>query len=416
MRILIALALTTWAGTAAAAPVRMDMPEAMRRAEQAAPALGPKRAALQSSRELVRAADQKLSVPPRVEVEVGPRFRSDPSRVGVDATLGLWQDLPLGGLGAARRRWATAAGGEASARLAVTLQDVRAEAALTWLEVRLARELERIRGESLGHALTIVKVAGARVRAGSVPPSEEASAKAMAGRARAEVLDAEGRRFVAETALRHLTGTQAQPIEIEGPLEIADQPLERGALLARARTGQPDVVAADAAAERSERAIEMTRAFGKPSLAVGPSVTREATGDWIVLARASFPLPLVSPGALDTARARAEAAVQRAEARHVRASLEREIDLAVHERKHARELRDALREGVIGPAREALRQSLAQYEAGSIDTATVLAARRELLAAEERWAEAAADVRRADIRLMRLMGRDPRELGAKGRR
>ena len=65
---------------------------------------------------------------------------------------------------------------------------------------------------------------------------------------------------------------------------------------------------------------------------------------------------------------------------------------------------------MIGPAREALRQTLAQYEAGNGDTATVLSARRELLLAEERWAEAAADVRRADVRLMRLLGRDPAEL------
>jgi outer membrane protein TolC len=127
-------------------------------------------------------------------------------------------------------------------------------------------------------------------------------------------------------------------------------------------------------------------------------------------------LPLVSAGVLDTARARADASVQRAEGRHLRAALERELDLAVHERKHAREVRDALHDGVLGPASEALRQSLAQYEAGSIDTATVLAARRELLAAEERWAEAAADVRRADVRLMRLAGRDPRELRVKGTR
>ncbi|MBK7582531.1 MAG: TolC family protein [Myxococcales bacterium] len=416
MRLLLVLALSTLASTALGAPVRMDLADAMRRAERHAPALGPRRAAVQSTRGLARAAVQKLSVPPRIEIEVGPRFRSNPSRVGVDATLGLWQDLPLGGVGSARRRWAAAVGGEADARLVVTVHDARAEAALSWIDMRLARELEGIRRESLEHAQSIAKVAGARVRAGSVPPSEEATAKALAGRARTDVIDAEGRAFVAETALRHLTGTQTQNIEVVGPLDVADRPLALPQLLAAARAGQPDVLAADAAALRGERAVEMTRALGKPSLALGPSVTREATGDWIVLARAAFPLPLVSPAAVETARARAEASVQRAEARHARAALERELDLALHERQHARELRDALREGVIGPAREALRQSLAQYEAGSIDTASVLAARRELLGAQERWAEAAADVRRADIRLMRLMGRDPRELGAKGRR
>ncbi len=413
MRSLFVLTLVSLSGTAAAAPVSMDLNEAMRRAEQAASALGPKRAAVGSAQGLRRAADQRLSQPPRIEVEIGPRFRADPSRIGVDATLGLWQDLPLGGVGAARQRWARAASGEADARLRVGVHDVRAEAALSWVDLRLARELEQKRRESLEHALTIAKIAGARVRAGSAPPSEETTAKALAGRARIDVIEAEGRAHVAEVALGHLTGIRGRSIDAAGPLALADRPMDLAPLLARARGAQPDVLAAEAAAERLDRSIEVTRAAGVSSLSIGPSVTREGTGDWLVLARASFPLPLVNPAALDTARARSDAAVQRAEVRHVRVSLEREIDLAVHERQHAREIRDALRETVILPTREALRQSLAQYEAGSTDAALVLAARRELLLAEERWAEAAAEVRRADIRLLRLTGGDRKAGGGR---
>lgn len=409
MRAAFALAIFTAASAAVAAPIRMDLTDAMRRAEQAAPALAVRRVAARASRDLAHAADQKLSHPPRIEIEVGPRFRSDPSRVGVDATLGAWQDFPLGGLGASRRAWASAVGSEADARLDVTKHDVRAEAALTWIEARLARELMRIRKQSHEHALAIAKVVGLRVRAGSTPPSDEATAKALVGAARAEVIDAEGRAFVAETALRHLTGTRGRELVISGPLETSDRPLKLAPLLMHAGA-QPDLRAADAVAERAERAADLARSAGKPSLSIGPSVTREATGDWIVLGRASFPLPLVNPGALESARAQAEARGQRAEAQHARATLAREIELGLHERQHARELRDALRGGVIGPAREALRQTLAQYEAGNGDTATVLSARRELLLAEERWAEAAADVRRADVRLMRLLGRDPAEL------
>lgn len=413
MRTLLALALASLSGTAVAAPVSMDMQEAMRRAERAASALGPKRAAVESAQGLRRSADQTLSHPPRVEVEIGPRFRSEPNRIGVDATLGLWQDLPLGGVGVARRRWADAASGEAEARLRVAVHDVRAQAALSWIELRLARELTRARRESLEHALATAKIAGARVRAGSAPPSEESAAQALAGRARIDVIDAEGRAHLAEIALAHLTGNRGRSIEAAGPLAAADRPVDLAPLLARARGDQPDVRAADASAARSDRSIALTRASAVPPLSLGPSVTREATGDWLVLARASFPLPLVTPAPLDTARARSEAAVQRAEARHVRVALERELDVAVHERHHAREIRDALSDTVIRSAREALRQSLAQYEAGSSDAAVVFASRRELLLAEERWAEAAADVRRADVRLMRLIGRD---LNAKERR
>jgi outer membrane protein TolC len=53
---------------------------------------------------------------------------------------------------------------------------------------------------------------------------------------------------------------------------------------------------------------------------------------------------------------------------------------------------------------------LARYQAGSEDIGSVLQARREALLGEEEWAAAAADVRRADIRLMRLLNLEPRWL------
>jgi outer membrane protein TolC len=62
-------------------------------------------------------------------------------------------------------------------------------------------------------------------------------------------------------------------------------------------------------------------------------------------------------------------------------------------------------------AREALAQALARYEAGSEDVGIVLQARREALSVEEEWAEVATEVRRADIRLMRLLDLDPTWLG-----
>lgn len=407
MRFLIVVvfcAASTVASVASAEPVRMGLADAMRRAAQAAPALGPRRAALSSSRDVVTSADRVFATPPRLEVEIGPRFRTNEGTTGFDATLGVWQDLPLGGLGNARKAWATALTDEAGARLRVTLHDVRAQAALAWVDARLAQELGRIRRASLVNAEAIVKLANARARAGSVSPAEEATARTVAGRARADVVDAEGRRFVAETELRHLTGVRAGELRVVGPLDVEGKPVALAD--ARTRRAQPDALALDAAARRSERTTELIHAGGKPSLALGPSVTREATGDWIVLARLAVPLPFTNPASFDTARARSDAIVLRAEARRLRAELERELDLASEERNHARELRDILRKDVISPAKEALRQALLQYEAGSIDTAAVLTAQRELLSAEERWAEACADVRRADIRLMRFSGSD----------
>jgi outer membrane protein TolC len=399
------------AGPVAADPVRLDLSETVRRAEQHAPSLAPRRTGVAAARRLSQAADGPLSLPPRLELEVGPRWRGSSRDVGVDATVGAWQDLPLGGLASARARYAEGAGKQASARLEVARHDARERAALAWIDARLARELVRIRRESLEHAQSILRVASARVRAGSAAPSEEAMARATLGRARAELIEARGRRFVADTELRFVTGIdRSAAVETVGSLDAADQRLALGPLLTAVRTSQPDVALAESSAEVHERTASLVRSTGKPLLSVGPSVTRESTGDWILLARVAVPLPLVEPARFDAARASADADVARAEARYARAEVERDLGLALEEREHTREMRDVLKDGAVAPAREALRQALSQYEAGSGDASTVLTARRELLAAEEKWAFAAADVRRADVRLGRLVGRRPGNL------
>jgi len=399
------------AGSVSADPVRLDLSETVRRAEQHAPSLAPRRTAVAASQRLSRSADGALSLPPRLELEVGPRWRGATRDLGIDATAGAWQDLPLGGLGNARARYADGAVRQARARFEVARHDARERAALAWIDARLARELVRIRSESLEHAQSILRVASARVRAGSAAPSEEAVARATLGRARAELIEARGKRFVADTELRFVTGlARGRALETVGSLDARDERLALGPLITAARSSQPDVTLAESSAEAHARAASLVRSSGKPLLSVGPSVTRESTGDWIVLARVAVPLPLVDPARFDAARAATEADVARAEARYARTAVERDLGLALEEREHSREMRDVLKEGAVVPAREALRQALSQYEAGSGDSASVLMARRELLAAEEKWAFAAADVRRADVRLARLVGRRPGEL------
>ena len=88
----------------------------------------------------------------------------------------------------------------------------------------------------------------------------------------------------------------------------------------------------------------------------------------------------------------------------------REVEIALHEREHALNLRESLRVGTIEPSTQAVREFQLQYEVGRIDLTTLLAARREMLNAQERWALAAGDVRRAEVKLLRFAN-DPRLLG-----
>jgi outer membrane protein TolC len=286
--------------------------------------------------------------------------------------------------------------------------DAAAAGALAWTDARIAVELEHIRTEALHDAEELLRVAQARVRSGRSDPGEAALAQAVVGSARAGVLDAEGRRFSAEAELRFSTGLPAEtPVLVAGEFEPKDEALDVDTLVNTARARQPDIALSTATAERRARAAELTLSAGRPFLAVGPLVTHEGTGDWIVQARVAVPLPFVNPAAFEGARARADALVGRAEVVERRARVEAEIRIVLHEREHARAVRDALRDGALGPARAALDVASKQYAAGSTELPSVLAARRELLDAEQRWAEGVADVWRADVRLSRALGVDP---------
>jgi len=82
----------------------------------------------------------------------------------------------------------------------------------------------------------------------------------------------------------------------------------------------------------------------------------------------------------------------------------REVRQAVHERHHAREVRETLLKGAVEPGRQAMKEVTRRYEAGAVDLSIVLSARRELLSAEEGFWAAAADVQRADFRLEHALG------------
>jgi cobalt-zinc-cadmium efflux system outer membrane protein len=388
--------------------VVLDLPSVVRLARTRSPTLQVGRAAVAASPDIARAADRVLPTPPRVEVQAGPRIPAGGANVGAEVTVAAWQDLSLGGLGNARRELSSSLAREASAGLVVAEHDAVVQGALAWTEARLAEELERLREAALGAAEELQRVAELRVQSGRADPGEAALAQALVGTARAAVLDAEGRRFVAETELRYFTGLAPRtPVKVAGEFEAKDVPLDPEALVLAVRSKQPDVALSVASAERRERAAEVSVATGKPFLAVGPLVTHEGTGDWIAQVRVATPLPFFNPNAFESARARGEALVARAESSERRARLEADIRMLLHEREHARVVRDALRDGALAPARLALDVASKQYAAGRAELATVLAARRELFDAEQRWAEAVADVWRADVRLSRILGLDP---------
>jgi outer membrane protein TolC len=383
--------------------VVMDLQSAMALAERRAPELQVPLAEQKSVPLLRSAADRAVHRPPRTTLSVGPRRISGGAQVGWDVTAGVFQEFSLGGYGRRLDAYASATERRAIANFVATQRDARVSAGLAWVDARLARESLALRQQALAGAEETVRVAELRAQVGKSSPAEAALARTLAGSVRASVLAAMGDITVADAELRYWCGLELhQAFDLAGPLDKDAKAIDEERIRRNALAQAPELARLRAEADALDHAANLGKAASRPHIEIGPSVTHEGIGDWIFLGNVSLPLPGVDPFAADNAHRRIEADMARARARVGEQTALKEVEIALHEREHALNLRDSLRMGTLEPSGQAVREYQLQYEVGRIDLVTLLAARRELLNAQERWAQAAADVRRAEVRLMRF--------------
>ena len=383
----------------------IDLQTAMALAERRAPELQVPLAEQKGVPILRSAADRSIHRAPRAVLSMGPRRLSGGAQLGWDVTAGIFQEFSLGGYGRHLDAYASAVERRASANLASTQRDARVRAGLAWVDARLARETLSLRREALNGAKETVRVAELRTQVGKSSPAEAALARALMGSVEASVLAALGDITVADAELRYWCGLDLhQPLELPGPLDTVAKSIDEDNIRRHVLAQAPELTRMRAEADAFDHAANLGRAASKPHIEIGPSVTHEGTGDWIFFGNVSVPLPGVDPFAAENAHRRMEAAMARARVVVAEQSALKEVEIALHEREHALTLRESLRLGTIEPSGQAVREYQLQYEVGRIELVTLLSARRELLNAQERWALAAADVRRAEVRLMRFTG------------
>jgi cobalt-zinc-cadmium efflux system outer membrane protein len=391
------------------AQVRLGLAAAMDLGERYAPELQEPAAERQSVGAFKSAADRLVHRPPRATMSMGPRRIAGGGQLGWDASIGVFQELSLGGYGRQLQSYAQAIDQRAQTNLSAVQRDARVRAGLLWVDARVAREILTIRGDALSGAQATLRVAESRAAVGKSSPAEAALARSLLGSVQASVLSARGEITVADAQLRYVCGIQLhEPIEVEGSIQSRGTPLDEMAIRQRALMEAPELIALRSSARLLDRAVDLGKAQGKPHIEVGPSIMHEGTGDWIFTGNVSVPLPGVDPYAADNAHRALEANLARARVTVAEHTAMREVEIALHEREHALELRESLLKGTVEPSEAAVREYQVQYEVGRIDLTTLLAARRELLSARERWALAAADVIRAEIRLLRWV--DPSHL------
>jgi cobalt-zinc-cadmium efflux system outer membrane protein len=382
--------------------LKLNLTGAMALGERNAPELLEPAAERRSTGAFAVAARRWIHRPPRATLSLGPRRIAGGGQLGWDATIGVFQELSLGGYGRQLETYAKAVEQRAQSNTVAVARDAKVRAGLYWVDARAARELLAIRMGALEGAEATVRVAESRAAVGKSSPAEAALARSLLGSVEASVLAARGEIIVADAQLRYVCGIELHdPIEVEGPIESQGNPIDEIAIRQRALVESPELAALRADARLLDRAAGLGVAHSKPHIELGPSVTHEGTGDWIVAGNVSVPLPGVDPYAADNAHRQLEANLAKARVSIAEQAAMRELEIALHEREHALELRESLLKGTVEPSATAVREYQLQYEIGRIDLTTLLAARRELLSARERWALAAADVIRAEIKLLR---------------
>lgn len=385
-----------------APPIALDLATALRLAEARAPELLGPEAEIRGAAEFRTAADRTFHRPPRIEVSAGPRHVPGGARLGVDATLGVFQEISTGRYGAELEQFSVAVRQRAESNRAAVRRDARVRASLAWLDALEARELLTIRRRAADGAKELLRIAEARVASGRSSPGEAALAQTLVGAAEASVLFAEGLITTADASLRHVCGIDLhRAIDIRGELELAPADLDEASMRNHVRQLSPDLIAARAQAAFAEQSAKLGRAHSRPHVELGPTLTREGTGEWVLLGHFRMPLPGVDPAAAENAERNQLAQVARAHVGIAEQAVLRDVEIALHEREHALRVRALLKNGTIKPAERALREAELHYEAGRSDLLSVIAARRELYDALEKWTQAAVDVRRAEARLER---------------
>ena len=390
-------------GTETAVPVLVvTQTDAIVRGARVGPGVSVAQAPL-SATTLAREEATSLVRPATLSAFAG--YRANAPVQGPEISVSVTQDLALRGLGGARREVADQMKSSVMADVERARLESALRALLAWEATVEAKEVLRIRTAALAEAEAIAKGTRARVGSGVGQPRELALAEGDVGSAQAAVLDAEGALVEAHVELRFALGISPDDaIDVAGDLYASDEtPVARDGAI-RATADHPALRAARARTELAKREVDLARAHFGPVASVGGSYAREASGEQIVGALVGVPIPIADPSRYEQARLMTTENAARAQASRVELELQRDVRLALHDREHWREVREALRTRALGPLREALRLVRKEYDVGTQDVTMVLLAHQRLLAAEEQMARAAGAVLRADAHVAALTG------------
>ena len=333
--------------------------------------------------------------------------------------IDLHWPIYTGGRADTLERAARAERGALGKDLEAARADLRLEITRAFWAVVTGREAEAVLQRSLEVATAHIKDVRARLDAGLVPPNEVSSAEAQASRQRLLALEAATQRAIAEADLRRFTGndgaTATTSVDHRPPAPSAATPSTPD-LIAGALEARPERQAMAQRAVSADLRAAAVAAGARPQIAVGggydyarpnPRIFPRR-GDWQTSWDASINLTW---SLWDGGRRAAEFGEARANASALRTRLD-DFDRQATFEVRARVLElDASRQAVtvaddeIRAAVETERVVNERYRTGVALNTDVLDAQVARLQAELDRTRAVANVRLAEARLERALGR-----------
>jgi outer membrane protein TolC len=343
-----------------------------------------------SARDLRGAADPFVTQLPYAQTQLGPRVsRGD---LSPEVIVSVTQPFTWGDTAGVQKRVArsTLALVDASGKSARLVDAARA--ARAWLDLALADQVLELRQKFTNEAQTLAQLARARVTAGEAQPAELALAEGDLADAQVLVIDAEGAHYEAELDLSFAIGKPGRHVEVSG--SFAAPGLDDQHVSPRVH---PDVTAAKSRVLLAMDQVEQAKLEQAPTVAVGIQYQREGTGDQILTAVATVPIPIAQPWTFRELQQRVVAETARAEVDYVRSMNAKARAGAAHEVHHALTKYQHLEKAALPPLREAHRIAVVRYTRGEAAFSEVSLLRQRLLRAEEQLASALARVHHATI-------------------
>ena len=286
------------------------------------------------------------------------------------------------------------------------IRDVRQ----AYADAVLARERERIAGDTLALRQRVAELAEARLAAGEAAPQEPAAARIDALAASQEAARAAYDLAAAHERLRHVLGIVElrDPLTLDaGPLprhEVAANEQEADALTAEALATRPDLQAADRAVAAAGERVRLAQVGWFRLLGIGDATAGQRTGhEFGPGMRFTVPLFNKNEGEIARACAALERAIRQRQTVRQQAAADLRRALVLYEQ--ARTELDSLESRVAPEVQAAIARAERAYQEGEASYLIVLEATRQVVATQLRTAQLHADLRRAYADIERGAGR-----------